>query len=369
MKNFFRTIIILCGFGIGPGILALCEAIWHEFSGDYFMQAFTGTGTLLMYFGSAVLTGIIFIFLSSPIIDSIVRFSRRLEDFVSKMDPRTAMSGVIGLVIGLFLAFLISSGLLSYVPGGWLHITVSFFLYILLGYLAMRFMIKIAPRIARSERTDKSRRRKFDSSQTSEDGDLAQPKILDTSVIIDGRILDILETGIIEGRIIIPECVLSELRHIADSDDSLKRGKGRRGLDILNKIQKELPLNVEIHNEDSDAYGEVDEKLLRLARELGAKVITNDFNLNKVAAVQSVKVLNINDLSNAVKPVLLPGEEIFVTIVKEGKEYGQGVAYLDDGTMIVIENGRNLIGKSVSAVVTSVLQTSAGRMIFARVRE
>ncbi len=191
-------------------------------------------------------------------------------------------------------------------------------------------------------------------------------KILDTSVIIDGRIADICKTGFIEGTLVIPEFVLEELQHIADSSDLLKRNRGRRGLDILNKIQKELDVKVLIYERDFEDISEVDSKLVKLAKLLRGKVVTNDFNLNKVCELQGVPVLNINDLANAVKPVVLPGEEIFVQVIKDGKEHGQGVAYLDDGTMIVVEGGREHIGSTLEVLVTSVLQTSAGRMIFAK---
>ncbi|AIQ65755.1 twitching motility protein PilT [Paenibacillus stellifer] len=191
-------------------------------------------------------------------------------------------------------------------------------------------------------------------------------KILDTSVIIDGRIADICKTGFIEGTIVIPEFVLEELQHIADSSDLLKRNRGRRGLDILNKIQKELDVKVLIYEGDFEEISEVDSKLVKLAKVLHGKVVTNDFNLNKVCELQGVSVLNINDLANAVKPVVLPGEEIIVQVIKDGKEHGQGVAYLDDGTMIVVEGGREFIGSTMEVLVTSVLQTSAGRMIFAK---
>ncbi|MBE6037833.1 MAG: TRAM domain-containing protein [Anaerofustis stercorihominis] len=192
------------------------------------------------------------------------------------------------------------------------------------------------------------------------------PKVLDTSVIIDGRILDILRTGFVDGPIIIPTFVLEELQYIADSADSIKRNRGRRGLDILNQI-KALPIEVVVTQKDYDDITEVDSKLLRMATEMKGRIITNDYNLNKVAEVQGVKVLNTNDLTNAVKTVVLAGENMNVTVLKEGKEFNQGVAYLDDGTMIVIEEGRKHIGKTVEVQVTSVLQTSAGRMIFAKV--
>jgi uncharacterized protein YacL len=191
-------------------------------------------------------------------------------------------------------------------------------------------------------------------------------KILDTSVIIDGRIADICKTGFIEGTLVIPEFVLEELQHIADSSDLLKRNRGRRGLDILNKIQKELDVRVLIYEDANEEPGEVDSKLVKLAKAMQGKVVTNDFNLNKVCELQGVSVLNINDLANAVKPVVLPGEEIVVQVIKDGKEHGQGVAYLDDGTMIVVEGGRDFIGTTMEVLVTSVLQTSAGRMIFAK---
>jgi uncharacterized protein YacL len=194
-------------------------------------------------------------------------------------------------------------------------------------------------------------------------------KILDTSVIIDGRIADVCETGFLDGTFILPQFILQELQHIADSSDPMKRARGRRGLDILHKIQKMSRITVKIVDEDFPKIREVDAKLVALAQVLNAKVITNDFNLNKVAELQGVAVLNINELANSLKPVVLPGEVMKVYILKEGKEYNQGVAYLDDGTMVVVENSRRLIGKNADVTVTSVLQTTAGRMIFSRLKE
>lgn len=194
-------------------------------------------------------------------------------------------------------------------------------------------------------------------------------KVLDTSVIIDGRIADVCESGFLEGVFIIPQFILQELQHIADSPDPMKRARGRRGLDVLHRIQKMSQITVRIIDEDFPKIKEVDAKLVALARLMSAKVITNDFNLNKVAELQGVPVLNINELANSLRPVVLPGESMKVFILKEGKEYNQGVAYLDDGTMVVIENARKLIGKNTDVTVTSVLQTTAGRMIFSKVKE
>jgi len=195
-------------------------------------------------------------------------------------------------------------------------------------------------------------------------------KILDTSVVIDGRIADICETGFLDGTLVIPHFVLRELQQVADSADTLKRNRGRRGLDILQRIQKMNGINVQLVENDYPQIREVDMKLIELAKELdGAKIVTNDFNLNKVAQLRGVEVLNINELANALKPVYLPGETMKVFILKEGKEFNQGIAYLDDGTMVVVDNARKMIGKTVESSVTSVLQTTAGKMIFGRYEE
>jgi uncharacterized protein YacL len=194
-------------------------------------------------------------------------------------------------------------------------------------------------------------------------------KILDTSVIIDGRIADIAETGFLDGSLVIPQFVLRELQLVADSADSMKRNRGRRGLDILQKIQKMAQLSVQILEDDFPNVRDVDMKLIELAKAYDCKIITNDFNLNKIAQLHGVEVLNINELANALKPIVLPGEIMRVFILKEGKEYNQGVAYLDDGTMVVVDNAKKMISKTIDVAVTSVLQTTAGKMIFGRFDE
>lgn len=279
---------------------------------------------------------------------------RTLEDQILKTPTLDLLSGLAGLVLGLIISALLLPMLTK---AGWLGTLLMFVLTGLLGIYGFR--------IGYQKRED------LLNAFTSDGGKSGMPKkdehkILDTSVIIDGRIADICKTGFIEGTLVIPEFVLEELQHIADSSDLLKRNRGRRGLDILNKIQKELDVKVLIYEGDFEEISEVDSKLVKLAKALQGKVITNDFNLNKVCELQGVSVLNINDLANAVKPVVLPGEEILVQVIKDGKEQGQGVAYLDDGTMIVVEGGREYIGATIEVLVTSVLQTSAGRMIFAK---
>lgn len=256
-----------------------------------------------------------------------------------------------GIITGLIIANLLG---ILFIQFGFLGALIVCALNIFFGYLGFK--------VSKRKNKDVQLFEKCDNSNN------AKPKILDTSVIIDGRILDILRTGFIEGKIIIPQFVLAELRHVADSSDTLKRNRGRRGLDILNEIQKQLDVPVETIEKDYKNITEVDSKILKLAEDLGASIVTNDFNLNKVADFKGVLVLNINELSNAIKPIVLPGEDMTVTVIKDGKEHDQGIGYLNDGTMIVIEGGRKAIGQTVDVLVTSVLQTAAGRMIFTKVK-
>ncbi|MEB3103644.1 PIN/TRAM domain-containing protein [Ferviditalea candida] len=279
------------------------------------------------------------------------------EEKLKKMPMAELLAGMLGLLGGLLVSVLLYPPV-SRIDG--MPSAVPIVIAGLLGFAGFRIGVgkqeELQSWVSGIGSKDKSKGKKISE----------QHKILDTSVIIDGRIADICKTGFIEGTLVIPEFVLEELQHIADSSDLLKRNRGRRGLDILNKIQKELDVKVLIYEGDFEEITEVDSKLVRLAKALNGKVVTNDFNLNKVCELQGVSVLNINDLANAVKPVVLPGEEILVQVIKDGKEHGQGVAYLDDGTMIVVEGGRDFIGSTIEVLVTSVLQTSAGRMIFAK---
>ena len=209
------------------------------------------------------------------------------------------------------------------------------------------------------------------SSALGDVGESLQPErylLVDTSAIIDGRIADISKTGFIDGILLVPQFVLNELQHIADSPDALRRARGRRGLDMINRLQKEAVVPIQMSDVDAEDVPEVDGKLVKIARVYHCPIITNDFNLNRVAEIQGVKVLNINELANAVKPVVLPGEEMHVHVIQEGKELGQGVAYLDDGTMVVVENGKRYMNSDVDVIVTRVLQTVAGRMIFAQMK-
>jgi uncharacterized protein YacL len=266
-----------------------------------------------------------------------------------------------GFTIAMILAFLISS-IFRYIPIQFIGTILTLITYIVLGYLGIRLALNYFEGIDLLDNIF-ARNKKIVEEQKDALGPM--PKILDTSVIIDGRILDLSKTGFIEGDIIIPEFILDELQHIADSSDDLKRKKGRRGLDILKSLQDDDNLSVKVIDIDFD-INEVDGKLIKLASKIRGAVVTNDYNLNKVALVQDIKVLNINELANAVKPVVIPGEKMEVDIIKEGKGNDQGVGYLDDGTMIVVEGGQRYIGQKINTEVTSVLQTDAGRMIFVR---
>ncbi|MFZ3578064.1 PIN/TRAM domain-containing protein [Virgibacillus sp. DJP39] len=315
-----------------------------------------------------LILGAIIIFLVTYwIADYIVEFLRWTEDTLIKVPVGDLLFGSLGLIIGLVVAYLVNISLKD-IEIQLVSQVIPIFLTFFLGYIGFQVGFKRRDEFLnllmmnRKERD----RRKTDDTDTSSEDIQSKPKILDTSVIIDGRIADICQTSFLEGTIVIPEFVLGELQHIADSSDVLKRNRGRRGLDVLNRIQKEIAVNVEIYEGDFEEIQEVDSKLIKLAKVINGVVVTNDFNLNKVCDFQGVHVLNINDLANAVKPVVLPGEELMVQVIKDGKEQNQGIAYLDDGTMIVVEEGRNYIGKTIEVLITSVLQTSAGRMIFAK---
>ncbi len=281
------------------------------------------------------------------------------EFIMRKVSVRGLSSAVFGLLFGLIMAKLVSDTLSLIQLDPTLLYSLRVVLTLVFCYIGMIVAMRgkdefniIVPYV------------KFSRQDQREEF-----VILDTSVIIDGRIADICTTRFLEGKFIVPRFVLRELQKIADSNDSLKRARGRRGMDILSKLQKNPNIDIKIHNEDFSDIKEVDAKIVKLAKILSAKVFTNDYNLNKISEIQGVKVLNVNELANALRPVVLPGETLEIRLVKEGKEYNQGVGYLEDGTMVVVDNGRRSIGQNVRVVVGSVLQTAAGRMIFGKLPE
>jgi uncharacterized protein YacL len=281
-----------------------------------------------------------------------------LEMGLKRVSVSGLSTAVFGLIFGLLIAKLLTSAFLMHprLQEEPLRSIIQICFYLIFGYLGMAITLR-----GRDEFNVIIPYVKF-SRQDQQESLL----ILDTSAIIDGRIADLCQTKFVEGQLIVPRFVLKELQGVADSSDTIKRNRGRRGLDILNKIQKDASINVKIHEEEFPDIPTVDAKLVKLAQMLNAKVLTNDYNLNRVAEIQKVTALNINELANALKPVVLPGEALEIKVVKEGKEYNQGIAYLEDGTMVVVENGRQCIGRTARVLVSSVLQTQAGRMIFAR---
>lgn len=361
VKKFIKYIFAALGvvIGIGIGVFALSLNIRLSIF-DLGVNIPALSIAIISFF--SVLFGLIFYFISPWILKFIHKAIDYAEVELSKIPSLQIITGVVGLIIGLIIAYFISN-IFSIFPFPIIGIVLTVITYLFFSYLGINVATRKFSDIGKI--TEVFRKPVVKEIEMQSD---INPKILDTSVIIDGRIADITKTGFIEGPIIIPEFILEELRHIADSSDNLKRTKGRRGLDIL-KIIQQLDVEVRIVDFDFDDVAEVDIKLLKLAQQMNGSVVTNDFNLNKVADLQGVNVLNINELSNAVKPNAIPGEEMEVYIIKEGKENQQGVAYLDDGTMIVVEGGKNLIGQSLRVMVTSVLQTSAGRMIFAKPSE
>ena len=342
----------------------------------YFDNTFEGLRSEII--GSLVaftLSALIVFLLAPKIIEQGRKLVGKIEVEFSKIPTLDMVLGGVGILGGLIVTYFISRLFLT-IPLPFVGEGLTLLAAIFFGYLGSRLTTQRGPELlnlrsqqleTKKEQEEITALKDFEKSSR-----VSIPKILDTSVIIDGRILDIAKTLFLEGPIVVPEFVLEELRHVADAGDPLKRNRGRRGLDVLNAMQKEEKIEIEIlshdFEKDYEENLEVDVKLLKLAKQLNGRVITNDFNLNKVAEFQGVPVLNINELANAVKPVVIPGEEMTVEVIADGKEANQGLAYLDDGTMIVVENGKAYKGQGIEVSVTSVLQTAAGKMIFAKPR-
>lgn len=379
LKKLSNIVMMILGAVIGYGLFQLVGVLLEK-GGHPYSNFMTPGEEVVISIAIALISGLIFFRMTPLIRRNSIKVADGIEKDLREVSTNDLITGVVGMIIGLIIAFLITQIYVT-ITNKYLYLAITIISYIVFAYVGIVIGTKrgkdifnvlvnrngaVQPPVqtagvVTAEGGLFAKKKRFDGV----------PKIFDTSVIIDGRILEIMKTGFIEGPIIIPEFVLVELRHIADSSDSLKRVRGRRGLDILNKIQEEY--GIEIYNTDNEKslkeIPEVDVKLLKLAQLMNGKVVTNDFNLNKVATINGVKVLNINELANTLKPVVLPGEEMTVHLVKQGKDNSQAIGYLDDGTMIVVEDGRKMIGQTIAINVTSVLQTSAGRMIFGRVKK
>lgn len=358
LKRFIQIAFLFIGGAMGLVLLPPLFDLIHLSSNPWINNPYV----------SVAVGAIVLFALSFSLAEPFIRLMKMLEDGLLKAPVGDLLFGTLGLIVGLIVAFLINFAL-DGIRFPVFTSVIPVLLSIVFGYLGFQVFFKKREEII-NVFIPKSSPKKRGVLETEEAAveTVADPgyKLLDTSVIIDGRIADISKTGFIEGILVVPQFVLTELQHIADSSDTLKRTRGRRGLDILKVLQDATTSNILLTDEDFDDISEVDLKLVRLAKKMGGQILTNDFNLNKVCELHKVNVLNINDLANAVKPVVIPGEDMNVVVIKEGKEHHQGVAYLDDGTMIVIEEGKSYIGQAIVVIVTSVLQTSAGRMIFAK---
>lgn len=362
MSKIFKFLFTVIGALVGIFIVSVLSDI-DFVRGIGSQKIITGVSVVIVF-----LFALIFFILSPRVFKALEDLLVIWERQIQTKSFTEVILGAVGLILGLIIAFLISQPIYK-IPIPYVGSVISILLYGMLGYLGLTIGMSNKDTISEKVRdlTSLAAKRNFKPKDVVKEY-TGIPKVLDTSVIIDGRILDIAKAGFIEGPLVVPVFVLEELQHIADSADGLKRNRGRRGLDTVAEIQELKNVEVIIYNGKIEEIPEVDSKLLKLATELNGKIVTNDFNLNKVARVQNLDVLNINELANAVKPLYLPGEEMEILIVREGKEHKQGLAYLDDGTMIVVENGKDLIGEKVNVVVTSALQTSAGKMIFAKLK-
>ena len=359
MEKLLRLLLVLLGAGIGLAAAQLGLALYRLSHQNADIPAWVPVAA---YTGMAVMGGVILLLLSRRIIRRVSSLSQEMQREFDKMPANQLLSAVIGLILGLIVAALLRQ-MLSFLGNGVAGAALTAILYLTLGALgynigkrrSREFMAMIT-RLSGAREKSKTRKHGY-----------ASRKYVDTSAIIDGRILGIAKTGFIEGEFVVPQYVVDELQRVADSSDDSRRERGRRGLEILREMQENLKQLV-VDPTDIEDLQDVDVKLLRQARDCGGTVITVDYNLQKAAAVSSVRSLNVNELADALRPAIVQGMEMRVRVEKEGKEPGQGVAHLDDGTMIVIENGRSLIGEETEILVTSVLQTSAGRMIFARLQ-
>ena len=360
MKKFVQIAFLLIGGALGLVFLPPLYELLHLSSNPWLDNPYV----------SVALGALLLFTLSFAFSDYFVRLISWMEEVLFKVPVGDLLFGTLGLIIGLIVAYFLGFAIDSIDLPNFTKV-LPIILSFVLGYLGFCVGFKKRDELIQlfTLRGNNTKKKLPEGVEPQEVR--GSYKLLDTSVIIDGRIADISETGFIEGILVVPQFVLTELQHIADSSDTLKRTRGRRGLDILKKLQDERMTKVEITEEDFEDVQEVDLKLVRLAKKKGndTQIVTNDFNLNKVCELHHVKVLNINDLANAVKPVVIPGENMQVMVIKDGKEHNQGVAYLDDGTMIVVEGGRSYIGQAITVTVTSVLQTSAGRMIFAKPKD
>lgn len=359
LHSLLRAFFTILGAMVIPGVVMLIQVLYEYLTGADAFASLPAWAPIVIYMVCGCASAAMFYLLSNSLASAVESGLVRMKKSLDATPSMSLLSGGIGLIVGLIVAALFSV-VISLIPLAWVSVPLTIIFYIIFGYLGVS--------IGFDRRQDVSA---FISNimmvrSGEEQEACAMPKILDASAIIDGRIFDVARVGCLEGELVVPEFVLRELQHLADSEDPLRRGRGRRGLTLLENVQRE-GTSVTISHQEYETAHDVDVMVVKLARDLHGEIVTTDYSLNKVASVQDIPVFNVNDLANALKPILAAGEEIEVTIVRNGKEENQGVGYLDDGTMIIVEGGAGRLQETLPVVVTSILQTSAGRLIFARI--
>ena len=359
LRSLLRTFITALGSMAIPGILMLIQTLYRAYAAKDLFASLPAWGPIAVYFLAGALSAFTFYCLSGSLSTAIEGAIKHIEDQLREMPSMALLSGGIGLIVGLIVAALFSV-VIALIPLAWVSVPLTIIFYIIFGYLGL--VIGLERRRDVSDYFAKM----FQRTDRAKSPAHGAPTLLDASAVVDGRVFDVLRTGVFDGEVVVPSFVLAEIQKVADSDDSVKRTRGRRALELLHGFRREGTVPVSVPEADYPETSDCDVKIIKLARDMGGKVITTDYSLNKVAQVQDIRVVNINELASALKLPLTVGEQLLVTIMKEGREDGQGVAYLDDGTMIVVERGADWMHGTLNVTVTRVLQTAAGRMVFAK---
>lgn len=361
MIRLFKTLIVLLGIGVGVAIMLLIVQAYELSNPGKTIPMF---GLVLGYGLLGLAGGFVFYLLKDTLLQKWMHWSGTVEKRLDKMPVHQLTASMLGLILGLLVAALLCR-VFSFMGTGIVAVSLSAILYLVLGSLGFSIGRKRGAEFS----TMIARLYGMRERQRIRKTGISGRKLLDTSAIIDGRILEIVKTGFVEGDLVIPQFVVDELRHVADSSDESKRERGRRGLEMLQTLRTGMKNRIRLDETEYADVTDVDVKLLRLAKQTGSAVITCDYNLNKAAAISEIRVLNVNELANAMRPAVSQGQDLRIRITREGREAGQGLAYMSDGTMIVVEGGGPFVGNEINVVVTSILQTSAGRMVFAKLKE
>lgn len=362
LHTLLRAFFTILGAMAVPGVVMLIQALYQYIAGADFFADLPAWAPIVIYMTCGCASAGMFYLLSNSLATAVEAGLERMKRSLDATPSMSLLSGGIGLIVGLIVAALFSV-VIGLIPVPWVSVPLIIIFYIIFGYLGLSIGFDRRQDVSAFMTNMMTAR-----SREEETGRRARAKVLDASAIIDGRIFDVARVGCLEGELVVPGFVLRELQRLADADDPMRRSRGRRGLSLLENARRDGSA-ITVSDQEYETAHDIDVMVVRLARDLGGEIVTTDYSLNKVASVQDIPVFNVNDLANALKPILTAGEQIAVTIVRKGKEDNQGVGYLDDGTMIIVEGAAERLRETVTADVTSVLQTSAGRMIFARLAD